>query len=115
MCYVFFMEASHLRYFYEVAKEGSFTYAARKLRISQPTLSKAVAILEAEAKGKFLERSKRGVRLTELGTEVYAKCQDIFEALTEVHKICDNTIRNCGGKFRFGVSDHIGNYLMMKA
>ncbi len=34
------MEINHLRYFYEVAKAGSFTAASKALRISQPALIK---------------------------------------------------------------------------
>ncbi|RZA04544.1 MAG: LysR family transcriptional regulator, partial [Proteobacteria bacterium] len=54
------MELNHLRYFYEVAKAGSFTNAARSLRISQSALSKTVALLEAREGVKLLQRSKSG-------------------------------------------------------
>ena len=72
------MELNHLKYFYEVARAGSFTAAARNLRVSQPSLSKTVALLEAREKIQLLERSKKGVTLTKIGMEVYTRCEKIF-------------------------------------
>jgi len=108
------MELNHLHYFYQVAKAGSFTAAARSLRVSQPSLSKAVALLEAREEVKLLERSKSGVSLTALGEEVYAKCEKIFNSLREVENTCQQSRAICEGPLRFGASDHIANYLLVK-
>jgi DNA-binding transcriptional LysR family regulator len=107
------MELSHLKYFYDVAKAGSFTSAARHLRISQPSLSKAVALLEARESVKLLKRSKSGVVLTEVGAEVFAQCEKIFESLEDVKNLCAGKKELCEGPLHLGASDHLSNYFLV--
>lgn len=108
------MELNHLRYFYEVAKAGSFTKAARDLHISQSSLSKAVALLE-EAEGvRLFERSKTGVALTTLGAEVYKRSEEIFRTLQEIENTCRGKKEVVEGRLRFGASDHVTNYLLIQ-
>lgn len=104
------MELNHLRYFYEVAKSGSFTEAARRLHVSQSALSKAVGLLEAREGVKLLTRSKSGVALTALGAEVYGKCEGVFRTLGEIEATCRGREEVCSGPLRVGASDHVGNY-----
>jgi DNA-binding transcriptional LysR family regulator len=106
------MELSHLRYFYEVAKAGSFTSAARHLRVSQPSLSKAVALLEARESVRLLERSKAGVLLTPIGAEVYAHCEKIFGTIDTVKSLCAGRKEVCEGPLALGSSDHLANYFL---
>lgn len=106
------MELNHLRYFFEVAKAGSFTAAARKLRISQSALSKSVALLEDREGVKLLDRSKKGVSLTTVGTEVYRMSAGIFHTVAEIENTCRGTKETCEGYLRFGASDHVANYLL---
>jgi DNA-binding transcriptional LysR family regulator len=61
------MELRHLRYFAAVAEVLSFTKAAAKLRIAQPSLSRQVQDLEDEIGIELLKRSRRGVALTREG------------------------------------------------
>ncbi|WP_328296621.1 transcriptional regulator CynR [Streptomyces sp. NBC_00435] len=65
------LELRHLRYLLAVAEHASFTRAAEELRISQPTLSQQVKQLERTVGVQLLDRTGRGVRLTDAG-ETYA-------------------------------------------
>lgn len=62
------MELRHLRYCIAVAEEGSFTRAARRLRLAQQAVSRQIADLERELGVKLFERGARGARLTPAGT-----------------------------------------------
>jgi LysR family transcriptional regulator, hca operon transcriptional activator len=62
------MELRHLRYFVAVAEAGSLTVAAeRKLRTSQPSLSRQIRDLEDEVGAQLLKRNARGIELTPAG------------------------------------------------
>src|SRR6266436_5230724 len=56
-----------LEYFLAIAEEGSFSRAAERLLVAQPSLSQQIGVLEAELGGQLLERMPRGVRLTMAG------------------------------------------------
>ncbi len=61
------MEFHQLRYFVAAAEDQSFTRAAGRVHVSQPALSKQVALLEDELGVKLFERVRQRVRLTEAG------------------------------------------------
>ena len=56
-----------LAYWLAVVEEGSFTRAALRMHVSQPSLSQQVRALEKEVGGELLERLPRSVRLTAAG------------------------------------------------
>jgi len=59
-----------LVYFHGIAEAGSYTAAARKLGISQPALSRAVAALEGVLNVALFHRSRSGVKLTNAGGQL---------------------------------------------
>ena len=61
------MELRHLRYFIAVAEALSFTKAAAKLRLAQPSLTRQVRNLEDEINVRLLDRANNKVALTEEG------------------------------------------------
>jgi DNA-binding transcriptional LysR family regulator len=62
------MELRHLRFFVAVAEELSFTKAAQKLRLAQPSLTRQVRTLEEEIGVQLLNRVNNRVSLTEEGS-----------------------------------------------
>ena len=72
------MEIRLLRYFLEAANEGSITYAARRLHITQPSLSRQLALLEQELGRTLYTRDSRGIRLTEDGLLLRKRAAEIL-------------------------------------
>ncbi len=68
-----------LRYFIEVAAEGSISAAADLLYVAQPTMSAAMKDLEARVGRALLVRSARGVTLTVDGTEFLGYARQVVE------------------------------------
>src|SRR6185369_12970231 len=61
------LELRHLRYFVAVADAGSFTHAAERIFIAQPTLSQQIRRLEHIVGTPLLHRRRDGLRLTTAG------------------------------------------------
>ncbi len=76
-----YVSYDHYRIFYYVAKCGSFTQAANVLMSNQPNLTRAIKSLEASLGCTLLERSNKGVRLTEEGEKLY---EDISVAIEHI-------------------------------
>lgn len=108
------MELNHLKHFFEVAKSGSFAKASQRLRTSQSSLSKAVALLEESAHVKLFERSKSGVSLTAIGQEIFAKCENLFGTFADIEATCLGSAEGLGGPLRMGASDHVAKYLLIE-
>lgn len=72
-----------LRVFVTVAEEGGFAPAARRLAMSPPAVTRAVAALEERIGTRLLHRTTRIVRLTEAGARFLADCKRILSELEE--------------------------------
>ena len=68
----------HLLYFWMVAKEGSIAAAAKRLRLSQPTISTQIRTLESSLGLSLFDRSGRRLELTETGRTAYRYAEEIF-------------------------------------
>ncbi|HEX6976720.1 MAG TPA: LysR family transcriptional regulator, partial [Vicinamibacterales bacterium] len=68
----------HLLYFWTVAREGGVSKAAGKLRLSQPTISAQVRLLEEALGEQLFRRQGRGLSLTDAGQLVYRYADEIF-------------------------------------
>ena len=75
------METRELRYFVAVAEELHFGRAAQRLGIAQPPLSRAISQLERRLGTTLLERTSRGVTLTESGSVLLKEGQAALDAV----------------------------------
>jgi len=72
------MELRHLESLTEVVRCGGFSAAAKQLGTTQPTISKAIGLLEHECGAKLLERLSDGVRATDAGAMVLRRAKTIL-------------------------------------
>lgn len=96
------MELRHLRYFQAVAEELSFSKAARRLRIAQPALSRAVQEMERELGTQLIERERRSPRLTPSGVVLLHETGLILERLDESLRRVRRTAKGEEGELRLG-------------
>ncbi len=75
------LELRHLRYFVAVAEAGTFTRAAERLFIAQPTLSQQIGRLEQILGTRLLYRGRDGVRLTAAGAVLLDAARDVLAAV----------------------------------
>ncbi len=68
----------HLLYFWTVVQEGGVSKAAGKLRLSQPTISAQVKVLEDTLGDRLFQRRGRTLVLTETGRIVFRHADEIF-------------------------------------
>ncbi|MDA5557342.1 LysR family transcriptional regulator [Shimia sp. MMG029] len=83
-----------------VAQTGSFTTAARRLKVSTSHISRRVQALEDRLETKLLARTTRTVRLTELGAEYYAQIEHVIAGLQEANQSIAGNIEAVSGLIR---------------
>jgi DNA-binding transcriptional LysR family regulator len=69
---------THLYAFYEVAKAGSVSGGAEKIRVSQPAVTREIRELEDRHGVRLFDRLPRGVALTEAGRSLFMYADTIF-------------------------------------
>ena len=95
------MTIQQLRYIIEVAETGSITEAARKLFISQPTLSASIMEVEEEIGKQIFKRSRSGISLTSDGVEFLGHAR---QAVSQMDIIEDKYINKAPDKLHFAVA-----------
>jgi DNA-binding transcriptional LysR family regulator len=96
------MELRHLRYFVAVADERNFTRAARRLGITQPSLSSQIRQLETEVGAPLLRRETRGVGLTDAGKLMCEEARVILGGVERTKTSVARRARGETGKINIG-------------
>jgi LysR family transcriptional regulator, hydrogen peroxide-inducible genes activator len=73
------MEMRQVRYFLAVAEELNFTRASEKCNVPQPSLSRAIKLLEEELGGPLFRRERESTRLIDLGSLVRPHLQSVYD------------------------------------
>ena len=87
------MNLSQLRYVKAVAETGSFTLAAERCYVTQPTLSNGIAQLEQEWEERLFTRTTRSVSLTPFGHHILPFIDKMLDAQVELLHETRNFVR----------------------
>jgi LysR family transcriptional regulator, hydrogen peroxide-inducible genes activator len=108
------MEIHQIRYMCAVAETGSFTRAAAREHVAQPSLSQQIIKLEDELGAKLFHRFHNKVRPTEFGKAFYTRALDILRAVSSVKSEIHDMAGMARGLVRIGVIPTIAPYLLPK-
>ena len=96
------MDLRHIRYFQAVAEERSYSRAAKRLRVAQPALSRAVKEIETTLGVALLDRSRHHVRLTPAGATLLHEAGVLLERWEEALRRVRRTASGEEGELRLG-------------
>lgn len=100
------METRQLEFFLRIVELGSINKAAADLRMSQPSLSRWLGLLEHEAGTSLLVRTRQGVRLTDAGQILVDRARPI---LRELHALRDDIGKRASSRFSLAMPFSLQN------
>jgi aminoethylphosphonate catabolism LysR family transcriptional regulator len=106
-----YVNFNQLRSFFAVAKELSFTVAAKTLNVGQPTITTQVRMLEEDYGVELFHRLPKGIVLTEHGQALYTIARQIFRLEEEAVELLDAARGVVTGHLRVGT---VGPFFVMK-
>ncbi|HSV03224.1 MAG TPA: LysR family transcriptional regulator [Phenylobacterium sp.] len=96
------------RTFLAVAQEGSFTGAARRLQITQPTVGRQINSLEAMLGTGLFTRSPRGLKPTEAGLDLVPHAEAMASAAAAALRGSSADVDSISGAVRLAAGDLVG-------
>ncbi|MEQ9508335.1 MAG: LysR family transcriptional regulator, partial [Alloalcanivorax xenomutans] len=102
------MDTQSLQAFMAVAESGSFSGAAERLFLTQPAVSKRIAVLEQQLGARLFDRVGRRIRLTEAGEALLPRARKVLQELEDMGRAINNLTGEVSGTLRIGTSHHIG-------
>ncbi len=98
---------NHLYYFYMTAKSGGVNAAAKHLRISQPSLSSQIKVLERSLDVRLFQKVGRNNQLTQAGAIIFGYCRQMFEISEEMGETISKKVPSASRRIHIGVSDEV--------
>jgi DNA-binding transcriptional LysR family regulator len=98
--------------FAKVVEAGSFSEAARRLKMPISTVSRRIAELEDQLGARLLERSTRNLRLTELGAEVLEPAVRSAELSEAVESVVSNRLSDVSGTLKLSAPPSVSDTLL---
>ncbi len=97
-----------------IYEEGSITKAAKRMYISQPSLSMTLKRLESELGARLFDRATDPLQLTEAG-KIYLDCYDRYEQMqADMYERINDLRDGVAGHIRVGGAHFITTFLLLK-
>lgn len=104
-----------LRTFVVIVEEGGITAAATRLLRRQPTVSAALARLEAQLGGRLIDRGGGAFRLTAAGRALYRECADIYGTVAGLGDLTRAATRYLTGHVQILLASHVVTPILDRA
>ena len=106
------MNFTHLFAFFEVARAGSVSAGAERLRVSQPAVTREIRELEDRLGLVLFDRLPRGVALTDTGSTLFRYAEQIFSLADAAEWELRELAGLSAGHVKIGASATVGVYLV---
>ena len=106
------MEIHQLRYFVAVAEEGSFSRAAAREHVAQPSLSQQIQKLEFDIGERLFDRLPRAIVLTEAGKCLLDYARRALLEMTNARRCVEDLKRDVAGRLTIGAILTIAPYVL---
>jgi len=97
------MEMHQIRYFLALCDELNFTRAAQISNVSQPSLTRAIKMLEEELGGPLFHRERANTHLSELGRTVKPYLQQVYREAEKAKREAEDFVRLKQTPLRLGL------------
>lgn len=101
-----------IEYFIAIAETLSFNRAAKRLDVSQPTVTTQIVAFEEALGLQLFERSRGGTVLTAVGRELLPNARRVIEEFQGLLDRAESVSRGPAGTYRLGVTPTLGPYLL---
>jgi DNA-binding transcriptional LysR family regulator len=102
-----FVNTAALRYFYEVARYGSFRLAADRIHIAASAISRQIQLLEQELEVKLFARDRKGLRLTAAGEALLYRVRKAMNELDTARSEINLLHGSHKGNVRLGINETV--------
>ena len=103
------------RYFLAVAESGSLSGAARLLGSNQPTVGRYIDALETELGVSLLQRSVKGVSLTQEGQMIYEQSKAIHHSVIKIQRLSQEGKEEVSGTVRLSLPEGLAHEILIPA
>ena len=102
------IDLDSIKAFVAVADTGSFSIAATRLHLTQPAVSKRIALLESQLNARLFDRIGRTISLTQAGRELRPRARHIMSEVEDSQRAIRNLSGTVTGRLSLATSHHIG-------